>query len=349
MKKLCFLIYASLLISCTAFAKSIHYDAVVSLDGSGNYTSVQEAINAAPDSCVHNYVIFIKAGLYDKEKLIVPRGKTHIMLLGEGEGKTILRYHMRNCDDESTFHRFPTEAYLKYKDDADNIRSSASLTIMGDDFTAENMTIENSAEPVAQAQAVTVRGDRCLFRHCTLRSYQDTVYLFESYIRVCFDDCLIIGRTDYIYGHSIGYFYHCEIRSWGGGWITAPATHKDQRYGFVFNKCRFTYAKNSPRDVSDDSCKIALGRPWHYFPKVAIIYSSYCNEIDPLGWPTTWDMPYAATSTDLQLYEYGNTGRSADMSQRVKWTAIRQLLASEVKDYLPKAVLSGKDSWNPLK
>ena len=155
---------------------------------------------------------------------------------------------------------------------------------------------------------------------------------------------MIVGRTDFIYGSAMGYFQHCEIRSWGGGWITAPATYKEQPYGFVFNECRFTYADNSPRK-GDDGNPIAIGRPWHNYPKVAILNSDMCEQMHPEGWPTIWNMEYAATSPDLHLYEYNNRGKGADMSKRAKWAGIKKLTAEEAKAYTVEAVLGDINKW----
>ena len=71
----------------------------------------------------------------------------------------------------------------------------------------------------------------------------------------------------------------------------------------MFNQCNFTYVDNSPRP-GDDGRPVAIGRPWHNYPKVAILNSVMCEQMHPEGWPTTWNMEYASTSEDLHLYEY---------------------------------------------
>ena len=71
---------------------------------------------------------------------------------------------------------------------------------------------------------------------------------------------------------------------------------------------------------------------------MAILNSEYCDEMDPLGWPTVWGMPYAATSSDLHLYEYGNSGSRADMSTRSKWPGLRAMSAEEASDYTAEKV-----------
>lgn len=321
---------------------------VVAKDGSGDFEKIQEAINAVPDSSATRTVIYIKNGKYDTEKLIVPETKQNITIQGEDREKTIISYHIYDCKNEISANKCPTESYDLWKDNPLLVRTSATLTVMGDGFIVENLTIENTAGAVGQALAITVMGDKGIYRNCNLLGYQDTIYLWTSGKRTYFENCLILGRTDYIYGGGIGYFESCEIRSWGGGWITAPSTPKEQKYGFVFNRCKLTYADNSPR-VGDDGRPFSLGRPWHNFPKVAWLNCEMADKLDPLGWPTKWNMEYSDTSEDLELYEYNNTGRGADMSGRAKWKGLRAMTDDEAKGYTLQVVMKGTDNWDPTK
>ena len=317
---------------------------IVAQDGTGDYTTLQAAINAAPDNGKERFVIYVKNGKYDQEKLIVPRSKTYLTIKGEDREKTIISYHMYDCNNEASGNKCPAESWELWKDNKDLVFTSATFTVLADNFCMENLTVENTAGPVGQALAISTQGDKGKFINCNLLGYQDNVLLRDNGDRHYFEDCLILGRTDYIYGSAIGYFQHCEIRSWGGGWITAPATYKEQAYGFVFNECRFTYTDNSPRK-GDDGNYIAIGRPWHNYPKVAILNSYMCGQIHPEGWPTVWNMEYAATSPELHLYEYNNTGRGADMSKRAKWAGLKELTSEEAENYTIEAVLGDVSRW----
>ena len=331
-------------LKATATPNPTKPDIIVALDGSAQYKSIQEAINAVPDNSSKQITILIKNGTYNTEKLIVPATKTNLRMLGEDREKTIVSYHIYDCKSPESGNKCPAEAVALWKDNKDLIRTSATLTVLADDFTAENLTLSNTAGPVGQALTLTLRGDRTVFLNCNILSYQDTILMGNEGKRNYFKNCLVLGRTDYIYGAGIGYFDKCEIRSFGGGWITAPSTPETQAYGFVFNNCKLTYSANSPRN-GDDGRLIALGRPWHAYPKVTFINSDMCEQIDPKGWPTTWRMTYADSTDKLHLYEYNNTGKGADMSQRSKWPGLRALTANEAKDYTEEKVLAG---WNPL-
>ncbi|MDW7692115.1 pectinesterase family protein [Flammeovirgaceae bacterium SG7u.111] len=338
MKKMFFLLGLFFLSYSTLQAQS--YDIVVAQDGSGDFTSLQAAIDAVPNNSETSTVIYIKRGLYDTEKLIVPASKTNVSIIGESRDETILSYHIYDCEAG----KCPTEDAALWT--GDNIRTSATVTIHGDGFRAENLTIQNTAGPVGQAQAITVRSDKVVFVNCNLKGYQDTIYFWSVGKRSYFQNCLVLGRTDYIYGGGIAFFDKCEIRSWGGGWITAPSTDLAQKYGFVFSECDVTYVEDSPR-AGDDGNTIALGRPWHNYPKVTWLKCDMTDKIDPLGWPTTWNMDYADTSANLELYEYQNTGGGADMSGRANWVGIRALTDEEASGYTVQAVLGGNDNWDP--
>ncbi len=321
-------------------ARSATPDMVVAKDGSGDFTTIQKAIDAVPSDSDRPTVILIKRGVYNTEKLIIPADKKNVTFLGESREETIISYHIYDCSEG----KCPSADAAKWT--GDNIRTSATLTIMGDGFRAENLTIQNTAGPVGQAQAITVQADKVVFINCNLTGYQDTIYLWSSGKRSYFESCLVVGRTDYIYGGGIAFFNRCEIRSWGGGWITAPSTQKSQTYGFVFSECQITYATDSPR-AGDDGNPFRFGRPWNDYPKVAWLFCNLSGMLNPQGWGDTWNMSYAATSTDLHLYEYRNTGLGADMSGRASWAGLRALTDAEAQNYTTRKVMAGSDNWDP--
>ena len=347
MKKLkCYvLLIIGLLSFNVSIAQNFSPDIVVDINGSGNFTTIQAAIDAAPSNSTKETIIYVKRGLYDKEKLIVPANKTHLTLIGESRTETIISYDIHNCNDGGD-GLCPDAKVALWASNTDLVRTAATVTIMANDFKAENITFRNTAGNVGQAQALTIQSDRNVFVNCDITAYQDTIYFWMAETsRAYFDSCVIEGRTDYIYGRGVAFFNKCEIRSFGGGWITAPSTTITQTYGFVFYKCNLTYKTNG---TTDDGVPIRLGRPWHDYPKVAWLYCSMPAEINPAGWGDKWDMAYSDTSTDLHLYEWMNTGPGADMSGRANWAGLRAMAnQTEANLYEPKIVLAGTDNWDP--
>lgn len=285
----------------------IQYDFIVAADSSGDYKTVQEAINAVPDFRKEQTRIFIKNGIY-KEKLILATSKTNVKLVGEDAFKTILTYD----DFASRKNRFGEEI---------GTTGSTGFFIFADDFSAENITFENSAGPVGQAVAVRVDGDRVMFQNCRFLGFQDTLYPHGEKSRQYYKDCYIEGSVDFIFGWSTAVFDHCTIFcKKGGRYITAASTLEGTPFGFVFINCRIT------GDAPEDS--FYLGRPWRPYGKTVFINCFMDKHIKGEGWHN-WNKPDAERTT--YYAEYGSTGPGAKITERVKWA--HHLSEADVKTY----------------
>lgn len=202
-----------------------HYDYVVAQDGSGDFFTVQEAVNAVPDFRKNvRTTILVRKGTY-KEKIIIPESKINISLIGE-DG-TILT----NDDFANKKNVFGENM---------GTSGSSSCYIYAPDFYAENITFENSAGPVGQAVACFVSADRAYFKNCSFLGFQDTLYTYGKQSRQYYEDCYIEGTVDFIFGWSTAVFNRCHIHSKSGGYVTAPSTDQGQKYGYVFYDCRLT-------------------------------------------------------------------------------------------------------------
>lgn len=315
MKYLTWLV-SNLVIILTAGAQQ-KYDFVVAQDGSGNFKTVQEAINAVPDFRKNRTTIFIKNGTY-KEKLILPTSKTAVTFFGEDVKKTVLTFD----DFAQKKNRFGEEV---------GTTGSASFYIFGSDFTAENITFENSAGPVGQAVAVRIEGDRVYFKNCRFLGNQDTLYTYGENSRQYYKNCYIEGTVDFIFGWSTAYFDDCEIFCKQNGFITAASTLANTKYGYVFRNCTIT--GSAPKNT------FYLGRPWRPYAKTVFIQCKLGEQIKPEGWHN-WDKPEAEKSTFYA--EYKSTGPGANPKARVKWA--RQLTDTEAKEFTPENVLG---DWKP--
>lgn len=78
------------------------FNLVVAKDGSGNFTTVGEAVAAAPNSSTTRFVIYIKAGAYF-ENVEIERKKTNLMFVGDGIGKTLIKADRNVVDGWTTF------------------------------------------------------------------------------------------------------------------------------------------------------------------------------------------------------------------------------------------------------
>jgi len=297
---------------------------VVAADGSGDYPTIQEAVNAVRDFTLFRVTIFIRKGVYH-EKLCIPTWKCSITLEGEDRDSTIIT----NSD-------YSGKAYPgKDASGRDKFGTFTSYTVLvaGDDIIAENLTFENAAGPVGQAVALHVEGDRCIFRNCRLLGNQDTLYAGCADSRQYYKDCYIEGTTDFIFGAATVWFEGCTIHSKRDSYVTAASTTDSQPYGFVFDHCKLTAATGA--------VKVFLGRPWRPYAATIFMHSELGAHILPQGWHN-WDKP--ENEKTARYAEYDNTGAGAATGKRVNWSA--QLSAKNAKNITLTKVFS---NWDPSK
>ncbi|MCB2379886.1 pectin esterase [Hymenobacter sp. BT635] len=316
MRKLLSLLFLLGLLTGRAFG----YDFVVAQDGSGQYRTVQEAFNAVPDFRKKVTTIFIKKGVY-KEKLILAGSKNLVTIIGEDREQTILTY-----DD------YNQKKNIFGEDKGTS--GSSSIYIYGTDFSAENLTFQNSSGPVGQAVAVWVAGDKARFRNCRFLGFQDTLYTYGYGSRQYYQNCYIEGTVDFIFGSSTAFFEDCTIFcKKGGGYVTAASTPDSTRYGYVFRNCRLT------GDAPAGS--FMLGRPWRPYAKTVFINCELGEQIAAVG----WDHWGKETNKQTAYYaEYQNKGKGARPKQRVAWS--HQLTDEQAQAYTREKVLR---NWDPSK
>ncbi len=295
-------------------------NAVVAADGSGDYRTVQAAIDAAPQhtSATLPWVILVRPGTY-REVVYVQREKRFVALVGEDPTRTVITYDLHASTpgpDGKPIGTFRTP----------------TVTIDADNFTAENLTFQNDAGPVGQAVAVRVDGDRVVFRNCRFLGWQDTLLLNRG--RQYITDSLIAGHVDFVFGGATTYFERCHVHCWRNGYITAASTPQDVRYGFVFADATIT---GETPDV-----RTYLGRPWRDFASVLFLRTNMSEVVRSQGWHN-WDRPERERTARFE--EYGNAGPGARRSDRVAWS--RRLSAMEAAGLSVRAVLGGNDKWNP--
>jgi len=306
-------------------------DITVALDGSGNYKTIQDAVNSVRDFG-QAVTIHIKKGTYH-EKLVIPAWKTQITLLGEDKDNTIIT----NNDYSGKVNPGGKDMYGNAKI---NTFTSFTVLVQGDDFTAKNLTIENTAGRVGQALALSVEGDRCVFENCRILGNQDTLYTSNENSRQYYNECYIEGTTDFIFGEATCVFQSCTIKNLVSSFTTAASTTPRQKFGYVFFNCNL---------IADTSVhKAYLGRPWRSYAKTVYIQCALGSQITPDGW-NPWIGDAMFTNKDKTAYyaEYQNTGPGAGTKNRVPWS--HQLTIAEAKAYTLANILGGKDGWDPTK
>ncbi len=315
MKKILLIISALTALVATAQTKN-----TVAQDGSGEYTTVQAALNAVPANNKKPVTIFIKNGVY-KEKIFLDSSKNFVTLIGEDKFKTIFTY------DDHTGKVSP-------KGDSINTRTSWSFKILADNFTARNITFQNDAGFTAgQAVAMESDGDKAIFNNCRFIGNQDVLFTNSATSRQYYEQCYIEGTTDFIFGAATVWFEKCHIHSKKNSHITAASTPPEKEFGYIFNDCYLT-GDTSLHNVS-------LGRPWRPYAAVAYIHCFIGQHIKPEGW-SNWNNTENYKTT--RYAEYKNYGVSADPAKRVNWS--KQLTEEEIKKY---SITNVFGDWNPVK
>jgi pectin methylesterase-like acyl-CoA thioesterase/dienelactone hydrolase len=293
---------------------------VVAQDGTGNYKTVQAALDAIPLNNKNPATIFIKKGIYN-EKLLLNSTKNFVTLIGEDKFNTILTYNDHT-------------GKLSPSGDTINTRTSWSFKIEANDFTAENITFENDAGFTAgQAVAVESDGDKAVFKNCRFLGNQDVLFTNNDNSRQYFENCYIEGTTDFIFGSSTVWFQQCHIHSKKNSHITAASTPKGKSFGYIFNDCILT-GDTALHNVS-------LGRPWRPYAHVMYMNCFIGEHIKAEGW-ANWNN--TENYLTARYEEFKNYGTSANPGIRVKWA--KQLTDEEVKKYTLKNVFG---DWQPDK
>jgi pectin methylesterase-like acyl-CoA thioesterase len=287
----------------------------VAADGSAAFKTVQAAVNA---SSSRDTVIYIRPGIY-REKLVID--KAHVQLRGTGAdaSQVILSY-----DDSAGM--------------AGGTTKSASVTVSGDDFYAENLTIENTfsrtrplTQEGSQAVALKISGDRSVLRNVRFLGFQDTLYANGKPARQYFADCYIEGNVDFIFGDARAYFENCEIHSKAHSVVFITAQSKlleDEHSGYVFDHCRLT--------ADPDAKTIFLGRPWRAYASVVFLNAEMGPRIASEGWHE-WEHGGKPSLPTVFYAEYKSSGPGANPARK-------QLSDAEAKQF---ELTTFFDGWNP--
>ncbi|MGN0319216.1 MAG: pectinesterase family protein [Lachnospira sp.] len=310
----------------------------VALDGSGDYTSVQEAVRSIKNNS-DNKTIFIKNGIY-KERVEIT--VDNITLIGESvDGVKITEgyYALMPMDDGNKRGTFRSYTFF----------------VNADNFSARNITFENSSgfgTKVGQAVAVYAEGDHVSFKNCKMYGHQDTLFTGPLPLkerepggfrgptefaerRLCrqlYEDCFICGEIDFIFGSATCYFKNCtlyalcrntEINSY----LTAPSTYEWQKYGYVFDNCTLT-GNCPPKSVS-------LGRPWRKYAKCVYLNCTYSDQIIDGGF-SDWSSPDEHNTVFFAEYNGKGDGYKPDLREPF----VKELSDSEATAYTEEEVLN---------
>lgn len=346
------------------------YDAVVDINGNGDYTTVQEAIDAAPSESEKPYLIFIANGEYE-EYVMIPKKKNFIHLIGQDKDKTVIKYKLTTYKEEQDAGKTDDQVGYSiadawassYYNPVNNMSTEqvAVMVIFGNDFYAENLTLENTwgtknmSGP--QADALCTRVDRIAFNNCKLLSFQDTWWVRQATddisARNYADNCFIQGAVDYVYGSANLLVENSTLYNVrAGSVITAGSQYNGTPWGHVFKDCLID---------GNDAAKTKgnfFGRPWHNAPKELFINVECKIPMDPTGWQNMNASPglfaiYDVTAMDGTPLSTENWKRDYEFkddsgtSVTVHYDGDFELTADEAAKYTYENIITSPDGWNP--
>ncbi|KAD3068683.1 hypothetical protein E3N88_36563 [Mikania micrantha] len=300
------------------------YDLVVAKDGSGNFTTIGEALNAAPNASTTRFVIYIKAGAYF-EYLEVINKKRNLMFVGDGIGKTWIKGNRNVIDGWTTFR---------------------SATVRSN-FIAKGITFENYAG-TSKHQAVALRSssDFSVFYQCSFVGYQDTLYVHT--LRQFYRECDIYGTVDFVFGNAAvvfqkSNFYARQPESNQKNMFTAQGRDDpNQNTGISILECKI--AAGSELIPNQSMFKSYLGRPWKQYSRTVVLRSNIGDLIDPAGW-LEWDGDFALST--LYYREYMNRGPGSNTSARVTWPGYKPTMnESEAGQFTVRNFIQGGEWLN---
>ncbi|KAK7392293.1 hypothetical protein VNO78_20727 [Psophocarpus tetragonolobus] len=302
---------------------------VVSQDGSGNFTTINDAIDAAPNNTAADagyFLIFINEGVY-QEYVSIAKTKKYLMLIGEGINRTIITGNHSVGDNFTTFN-------------------SATVAVVAQGFVAVNITFRNTAGP-SKGQAVALRSgaDMSTFYSCSFEGYQDTLYTHS--LRQFYRECDIYGTIDYIFGNAAVVLQNCNIYSrlpLGGQFNTITAqgrTDPNQNTGTSIQNATIKAADDLASNVG--TVQTYLGRPWKNYSRTVFMQSFMDSLINSAGWHE-WSGDFALST--LYYAEYNNTGPGSDTTNRVTWSGYHVINATDAANFTVSNFIGG-DNWIP--
>ncbi|MEJ2247430.1 MAG: pectinesterase family protein, partial [Acidobacteriota bacterium] len=176
---------------------------VVSADGTGDFNTVQGAIDSIPDQVQNRITVFIRNGTY--EEIVYFRNKTNITLLGEERDGVVVCYanneilnpHPLNIKTNEVPGTFPSRRAAFAADNSKGIH-------------LVNLTVKNLS--YGQAEGLLLNGAEFIASHVNIIGSGDAL---QSNGSAYYTDCRIVGDGDTILGRGPAFFNRCELNSYG--------------------------------------------------------------------------------------------------------------------------------------
>ncbi|KAI4338557.1 hypothetical protein MLD38_023602 [Melastoma candidum] len=291
----------------------------VDINGKGDFTSVQAAVDSVPSGNSRWVIIHVRKGIY-KEKLHVPKDKPYIFMRGNGKGRSAIVWSQSSVDNkESATFRVEAPHFIAF-----------GISFKNDAPTGVAYTSQN------QSVAAFVGADKVAFYHCGFYSTHNTLFDYKG--RHYYDSCYIQGSIDFIFGRGRSVFHSCEIFVIDDKRLTIHGSITAQNRGSKDDNSGFVFIKGKVYGVED----VYLGRAKGAYSRVVFARTYLSKTIVPHGW-TNWS--YDGNTKNLYHAEYRCHGPGAESEHRAPWS--RQLTDEEAAPFLSIDFIDGKE-WLPV-
>jgi pectin methylesterase-like acyl-CoA thioesterase len=301
---------------------------VVAADGSGDFDTVQGALDFVPDRGAARVTIFVRDG--DYEEIVYARNKSNVTIVGQDRDKVQIHYA-----NSEIFNPHPSNVATNEWPGTFPSRRAAFMLDQADAVHLVNLTIRNTAR--GQAEGLLITGQRNVVSHVSVYGSGDALQVNGS---VYVSDSLVVGDGDTILGRGPAFFRDCELRSRGPFTWTRNTS---ANHGTVLVNCRLTATGGEPAVIAR-----APTNGGRTYPNAEVVLlSCTLDGISPAGWGEIGGDP-----SHVRYWEYDSRnardGSLADVSARDP--ASKQLNedrdAQTIADYRnPAWVLGG---WSPV-
>lgn len=269
---------------------------VVAADDTGDFNTVQGALDFIPDKNPRRVTIFVRNG--DYEEIVYFRNKTNITILGEDRDKVVVHYA-----NNEVFNPHPSNISTN---EWPGTFPSRRAAFMGDNSSGihlVNLTIKTTVR--GQAEGLLLMGEKNILSHVTVVGSGDALQVNGP---VYITDSLIIGDGDTILGRGPAFFHRCELQSNGVFmWIRNTAAN----HGNVFVDCTFRKRGTGTTEIA--RAPVNNGRA--YPNAEAVLINAKLEGIGPVGWGAM-----GTDTANMHYWEYNSVnaddGKPVDVSQR---------------------------------
>ncbi|KAH6682134.1 pectinesterase [Plectosphaerella plurivora] len=264
---------------------------------SGQFGTIQAAVNSLSTTSTAKQCIFINQGSYSEQVLVSARSAQ----------LTIYGY---STDTSGYAGNKVTITAAKSQKDGLNNDQTGTLRVKAANFKLYNVNVANTYGKGSQAIALSAYADSGYYG-CAFTGFQDTLLSNVGY--QLYSKCLIQGATDFIFGQQASaWFEKCDIRVLAAsqGWVTANGRDSSSNPSYyVFNSCNISAASGN----SVPNGAYYLGRPWGQYARVVFQKTSMSAVINSAGW-SVWNTGDTRTA-NTAFGEYQNSGTGASGSR----------------------------------